>query len=139
LNEAEEIFIKTFIQKELRSRWLTRLASDRTRIKQLNRLAHTFIDDLDRRYVYEKDKLPIEVSQSVQKLLSEWKKSNPAELCHVVSACDKDGEAMSLNTADKVDSLTFGAIIIIIPNKLAYYHTERSNLNMQPFYVLYHP
>jgi hypothetical protein len=46
-------------------------------------------------------------------------KSNPAELCHVISACDRDGEAMSLNAADKIGSLTFGAIIIIIPNKLA--------------------
>jgi len=35
--------------------------------------------------------------------------------------------------------LTFGAIIIVIPDKLAYYHTERSNINKQPFYVLLHP
>ncbi len=46
---------------------------------------------------------------------------------------------MNLEEAETDYYLTFGAIIIIIPDKLAYYHTERSNLNMQPFYVMFRP
>jgi hypothetical protein len=45
-----------------------------------------------------------------------------------------------MNTFAESDYLlTAGAVIIIIPDKLAYYHTEQSNLNRQPFYILFRP
>ena len=96
-----------------------------------------FISDLDPRYVFDKDNPPPEIAAKVQKELNAWKKANPKQLCYIIADGDEDGQTMSLQEAEIAYSLTFGAIIILIPNKLAYYHTERSNLSKLPFYVLF--
>ena len=140
MNVIEEVFVKTFVARNMRSRWLTRLVSIKTRSKILGRLAHTFELDLDPRFVYDKDNLPTDIAVRVEKVLNHWKKANPEHLCHIMaSSRDRDGEMMNLEEAEADYSLTFGAVIIIIPHKLAYYHTERSNINKEPFYVLFHP
>lgn len=138
MNQAEEIFVKTFIKKDLRERWLNRLALDRARTKLLRKLSHNGLSDLDPRFVYDKEALPSEIALAVNKTLNQWKKTNHDELCRIISAGEHDGELLKLDDAESSYGLTFGAIIIIIPDKLAYYHTERSNLNRQPFYVLFH-
>ena len=139
LNDSEATFVNTFVAREFRERWRTRLASPKTRRKQLNRLAHTFVDDLDPRYVYDKDDLPMAVATQVQAALANWKRAQPTQPCHIISLSrERDGQVMSLPEAETDFELTFGAIIIIIPDTLAYYHTERSNLSKQPFYVLFH-
>jgi hypothetical protein len=138
LNDIETTFVNTFIARDLRERWCTRLASDKTRRKQLNRLAHTFVDDLDPRYIYDKDHLPMAMATQVQTVLARWKRAQPAQPCHIISlSTERDGQMMSLSEAETDFQLTFGAVIIIIADTLAYYHTERSNLSKQPFYVLF--
>jgi hypothetical protein len=138
MNQAEEIFVKTIIKRELRERWLNRLALDRARTKLLRKLSHNGLSDLDPRFVYDKEALPSEVALAVDKTLNQWKTTNHNELCQIISVGQYDGEFLKLDDVDSCYALTFGAIIIIIPDKLAYYHTERSNLNRQPFYVLFH-
>jgi hypothetical protein len=137
---AEETFIKTFVMRDRRETWLNRLASPKTRSKQLNHLAHTFDRDLDQRYMYQKDELPPHVKSKVNDLLAEWKKSDSKQLCHIIAiSSERDGHIMSLQDAETDYLLTFGAIIIIIPDKLAYYQSERSNISQQPTYVLFRP
>jgi hypothetical protein len=138
LNDIEATFVNTFIARDFRERWRTRLASGKTRRKQLNRLAHTFVDDLDPRYVYDKDNLPAAVTTQVRAVLASWKRSQSTQPCYIISlSSERDGQIMSLPAAETDFELTFGAIIVIIPDTLAYYHTERSNLSKQPFYVLF--
>ncbi len=140
MNAIEETFVKTFIVRDRRASWLQRLTSPKTRSKHLNHLAHTFHRDLDDRYLYDKDHLPAHIAQQVHSVLAQWTKSNPNHLCHIVAVRDeRDGQMLPLEEAEADYLLTFGAIIILIPDTLAYYHPERSNLNQQPVYVLFHP
>ena len=58
MNDIETTFVNTFISRDKRERWVSRLASDSGRSKLLNRLAHVFVDDLDPRFVFDKDAVP---------------------------------------------------------------------------------
>jgi hypothetical protein len=140
MNTIEETFIKTFVTRDRRESWLHRLAAPKTRIKQLHRLSHSFDRDLDHRYLYDKEHPPAHVAVKVERLLTEWKKFNRHHLCHIIAFSSKrDGQLMNLEEAETDYSLTFGAVIVVIPDRLAYYHTERSNLSQQPFYILFRP
>lgn len=103
----------------------------------LHKLAHDFVAELDPRFIYDKDNPPPQIARQIQSILKSWKKANPEQLCHIIANSKRDGQEMSLEEAEDDYWLTFGAIIIIIPDKLAYYHTERSNLSRQPLYVLF--
>jgi hypothetical protein len=135
---AEAAFVNAFILGNKRERWLSCLASEKKRNKVLIRLAHVFETDLDPRFVYEKANPPLEIQEEVQLLLAQWRKKNPTELFHlIVYGHDKDGTTMPLVEAESDFDLTFGVVIIIIPNKLAYYHPEQDNLSRQPFKLLF--
>ncbi|MES2462835.1 MAG: hypothetical protein V4671_19810 [Armatimonadota bacterium] len=127
MNPIEETFVKTFIARERRDRWLSFLASDKNRSKLLRRLSHVLEDDLDPRFVYDKEAPPPEVNAQVQKTLTDWRKANPKQLCHVIVNGSKDGQMLNLAEAESDYDLTIGAIIIVIPDKLAFYHPERDN------------
>jgi hypothetical protein len=139
MHAVEETFVRTFITKRLRDRWLTRLQPEKTRTKLLHKLGHVFVEQLDPRFVYDKDNPPPDIARQIQKTLAAWKKANPEQLCHIMAASERDGQTVSLRDVEQDYWLTFGAVIIIIPDKLAYYHTERSNLSKHPFYVLFRP
>ena len=114
LNDIEATFVNTFIARDLRERWRTRLASAKTRRKQLNRLAHTFVDDLEPRYVYDKDDLPTAVATQVRAVLANWKRTQPTQPCHIISlSSERDSQLLSLPEAETDFQLSFGAIIII--------------------------
>nr|WP_309695694.1 hypothetical protein [Armatimonas sp.] len=139
MNPIEETFVKTFIARDRRERWLSFLGSEKNRIKVLGRLAHVFEDDLDPRFVFDKDSPPPEIAAQAGQALAEWTKTNPKQLCHLIVYGDKDGQLMNLSAAESDFDLTCGVIIIVIPNKLAYYHPERDNYSRQPFKLLFHP
>jgi hypothetical protein len=140
MNPSEETFVRTFILRDRRERWLSFLPSEKNRVKLLHRLAHVLEDDLDPRFVYDKEMPPPEVNAQVQNVLSDWRKTNPKQLCHlIVNSSNKDGQMMKLAEAESDYDLTSGAVIILIPDKLAYYHPERDNLSRQTFKLLFHP
>ena len=139
MNPTEETFVKTFIARDRRDRWLSFLASEKNRGKLLHRLAHVLEDDLDPRFVYDKEAPPPEIKVQVRKVLTDWRRANPKQLCHVIVNGDKDGETLNLTEAESDYDLTCGAIIIVVPDKLAYYHPERDNISRQPFKLLLHP
>ena len=136
MNPIEETFVKTFIARERRDRWLSFLASEKKRRKLLQRLAHVREDDLDPRFVYDKESPPKDVSSQVQQVLAQWRRANPEQLCHVIAYGGEEREMMNLAEAESNYDLTCGVIIIIIPNNLAYYHPERDNISRQPFKLL---
>jgi hypothetical protein len=138
-DEIEKQFVNAFIARDKRERWLTLLPDERKRVKLLNRLAHVGTEDLDPRFTFDKEKPPPEIAAQVQKLRKPWEGSQPDRLCYLIANGRRDGETMALEDAESDYDLTTGAIIILIPDKLAYYHTERDNISRQPFYVLYRP
>lgn len=140
MNEIEEMFIKAFITRDKRSRWLSLLGKDKTRRKLTNRLAHVFDTDLDSRFVFDKEEPPAQIKVQVERVLTKWKAEHPQQICHLIAQCqDKDGVMMNLQEAELDYDLTFGVIVIVIPGKLAFYHPERDNISRQPFKVLFRP
>jgi hypothetical protein len=140
MSEAEIAFVNAFVAKDARERWLSLLPSERGRGKITVRLAHTLLKDLDTRFVYDKDAPPPDIAAAVQKVREQWAVRNPKRLCHIIANnSEVDGQTMSLSDAEADPRLTFGALILLIPDRLAYYHTERSNLNKQPYYLLFRP
>lgn len=78
--------------------------------------------------------------RQIEAVLHAWKRIHPQQLCHIIALdSDRDGKMLPLPDALADYGLTAGAILILIPDRLAYYLSERSNLNRQPFYVLFKP
>ncbi|MDQ6630225.1 MAG: hypothetical protein M3Y82_00525 [Verrucomicrobiota bacterium] len=140
MNETEETFVRTFITKEKQNRWLSLLPLKKGRSKMLSRFAHIFVDDVRQKFLHNRDSLTREVAHQIEKVLDVWKKANPEQLCHIMAYNHKiDGQRMNFAGAEASYGLTFGGVIIVVPNKLAFYYTERSNINKEPFYVLFNP
>lgn len=138
--EIEATFVKTFIARDRRERWLVLLSSEKKRHKLLARLPHIFDVDLDPRFVHNENDLAPDIAAQVDKVLRDWRKANLNQLCYILAPCsERDGQMMELSKVETDYSLTYGAVVIVIPDKLAYYRTERSNINKQPYYVLFHP
>ena len=113
INETEETFVRTFIARDRRDRWLSFLPSEKNRGKLLRRLAHSLEVDLDARFVFDKDEPPPDVNAEVQKVLAGWKKANPKQLCYIITNGPdaKDGQMMNLTEAEESLGLTYGSII----------------------------
>lgn len=139
MNTIEETFVRTFISRVRRDRWLTLLPEENGRRKLLRKLSHMLLADLDPRFVFDKDDPPAEIAIQIGEVLKQWQRTNLEQWCHIICHTEKDGTRMKLPEAEQDYGLTCGAIIILIPDKLVYYHTERSNINRQPFYVLFRP
>ena len=137
-SEAEKLWVQTFVARDRRERFLFLLGAGK-RAKAMKKLSHQLDHDLDPRFVFDKEKPPPEVALQIKKVLDRWKHTNPAQTCYIITHGHLPHEMMNLQKAQTSFELTFGAIIILIPDVLAYYHTERSNIDIQPFYVLFHP
>lgn len=137
MSSAEETFIKTFLLPDRRERWLTFLASEKNRGKVLARLAHVFPQDLDMRFVHDKRNPPPPITEQVKSLVKQWQQTNPKQHCHIMAlSSEQDGQIRSLPDIESDSALTHGEVIIIIPDRLAYYHAE-SDRNKEPRYVLF--
>ena len=140
MNQTEETFIKTFVARDKRSRWLSLIAKDKTRLKLTQRLSHVFHTDLDSRFIFDKEEPPTDIKVQVERVLEEWKAADPNQMCHLIADYrDKDGIMMNLQEAESDYDLAFGVIIIVIPDKLAFYHPERDNISRQPCKILFRP
>ena len=140
-NPIEETFVRTFIARDKRERWLSCLASEKSknRLKVVGRLAHVLEKDLDPRFVFDKEAPPAAIAAQAEEALASWRKANPKQLCYLIAYSEKDGQTMPLEDAEADFDLTNGVIIIVIPDTLAYYHPERDNISRQPFKLLFHP
>jgi hypothetical protein len=140
--EIETRFVTAFVKKEQRERYLTLLASAERRHKILNRFAHSAAQDFEARFLYEEENLPQEIADAIAQTLTVQRKTNPTPSGYVLGGGNRDGQTIPLSEISQIDrdaGISFGAIIILIPDTLAYYRTERSNLNRQPFYILFRP
>ena len=139
MNPIEEAFVKAFIAPDRKDRWLQFLPSEKNRTKILARLPHTFYEDCDPRFVYDKRNLPPKIAAQVEAALTEWRTANPAQMCHII-ACSSEQDGTMMRFADTARELPqgFGAIAIVIPDRLAYYYAE-NYLNKEPHYVLFRP
>jgi hypothetical protein len=136
---AEKVFVQNFIARDKRERWLEFLVSEKNRLKVVSRLFDLSRADLDPRFIYERDRLPPGVTAGVEKLLTQWKEADPKQLCHVIAySSDRDGVRMRLDEAERDTTLMSGAVFILIPDRLAYYQTDRQPDKVNK-YVLFRP
>ena len=108
--EHETVFVQTFIRRERRERWLTKLSSRKHRRSFLDRLNHQFRKDLDDRFVIDE--------------LRPWPKS--IERCYMI-ADEREYDGRHVTTteaADAVSSAAFGIVVSFIPGMLACYKDE---------------
>ena len=120
MNEHEEKFVKSFIAKNRRERYLTKLASKKGRKAITDRLAHNL--DFEMKYAYQ-----LQASQHSVKVLEALLKEKGAKgSCYVLSENSKiDGKELLLSEAlNEVVGYTMGTVISCIPGILAYYESE---------------
>jgi superfamily II DNA or RNA helicase len=118
--DHEREFVKAFVPRERRERWLELLANPKQRQKITLQLAHNAVFRSDRI-------VAIEPRQQHAKPLSELltRKGAP-ELCYVISESEElDGREMLLVDALKaIVGYGMGSIVSCIPGRLAYYEAE---------------
>jgi len=109
--EHETAFVRSFIIRERRERWLSQLALPKKRGRLLDRLNHRFHKDLDARFV---------TASRPQILGHDWKE------CYIIASEDRfDGRFVSASeVADILSAAYFGIVVSFIPGKLACYKDE---------------
>jgi hypothetical protein len=109
--EHETAFVRSFIIRERRERWLSQLVLPKKRGRLLDRLNHRFYKDLDARFV----------TASIPYVLG-----HDSNECYVIASEDKyDGRFVSASeVADVLSVAYFGIVVSIIPGKLACYKDE---------------
>ena len=108
--EHETAFVQSFIMRERRERYLTKLASRKKRRTFLDHLNHQFRRDLDARFIaYGARTWPNNVNQ-----------------CYILAdEVQFDGKLLSSSeAADAVSSACFGIVVSFVPGKLACYKDE---------------
>jgi hypothetical protein len=109
--EHETAFVRSFIVRERRERWLSQLALPKKRGHLLDRLNHQFHEDLDARFV---------MTSGPPMTGHDWK-----ECYAIASEARFDGRFVSASeVADVVSAAYFGIVVSIIPGKLACYKDE---------------
>lgn len=120
MNEHEEKFVKSFIVKSRRERYITQLSSKKRRHTIIHRLAHNF--DFDEKYAF---KIPSSqhIVRVIEKLLFE---RGAKKTCYIISEnVEIDGKELSLSeTLKEVVGYTMGTILSCIPGVLVYYESE---------------
>jgi len=109
--EHETAFVRAFIIRERRERWLSQLALPKRRGRLLDRLNHQFHKDLDARFV----------TASGPHILGHASKE-----CYIIASEGKyDGRFVSASeVADIVSAAYFGIVVSIVPGKMACYKDE---------------
>ena len=109
IHESE--FVRSFIVRERRERYLAKLANPKQRAAFLDRLNHQFHRDVDERFVRDSPERKIPTGD---------------ELCYLV-ASEREFDARLVpasNVPDILSSAYFGIIVSYIPGKLAAYKDE---------------
>ena len=119
MRPEEEAFVRRFVLRDKRDRWLSLLAAAKSRNKITNRLYHHASVDFDSRYIRQ---LPhLDVAGLVELL----RQRGAGRECFVISNADDDGTQQSLVAAvEKHLGWGFGAVLICLPDRLAFVETE---------------
>ena len=120
MNPHEEQFVRSFIVRKKRDRYLTQLESKKGRPALLNGFNHCH--DLDRRYVT----LIPSNQQSATSIESLLRQKGAPGTCYVMSGDrDIDGREMSLSDAlDEIVGVNIGTFVSCLPGKLGYFEME---------------
>lgn len=133
MNQTEEVFVTTFIQKRRRERAIFELESESRRGGFLNRLCHNFFDVFDERYLQP----IVESGLGGAELLKMLKKKGAGKTCHVISCNEAiDGKQIPIDEAIEA-AMGFGlpSILICKPDSLAYFEAEQEQ-GAPPRYLL---
>ncbi|HAD82453.1 MAG: hypothetical protein A2509_08745 [Candidatus Edwardsbacteria bacterium RIFOXYD12_FULL_50_11] len=119
----EEQFIRAFIIKEKKERYLTLLQTQKGRHKITRRLAHS--SDIDNKCI----RLIPNHEQTPNKIYKILKQRNAPEICHVISEDVKiDNKDLPLEEAlVNIIGKGSGTILSCIPGQLGYYEGEDQN------------
>ncbi len=121
MNQTEEVFVTTFIQKRRRERAVFELESRRGAF--LSRLCHHFADVFDERYLQR----IVKPSLNGSRLLKMLKRQGAEKTCYVIS-CNEAVDGRLLLLEDAIEAaMGFGlpSILICEPNSLAYFEAEQ--------------
>ncbi len=131
MNQHELEFVKSFIRKEYKERYLTLLKSEKGRNKLRYELSQR--NDLDLKY----STLIPKKSQNFEEIYRMLIEYNPPSSCYIMSSYGfTDEKEMPLDLALKktIDN-SFNTLISCIPGKLAYFELEYDDLK----YLLHRP
>ena len=107
----ESAFVRSFIIRERRDRYIAKLANPKQRAAFLDRLNHQFHRDIDNRFVCESPdrKIP-----------------DGDEICYLIaSEREFDGRLVAASDVPEIlSSAYFGIIVSYVPGKLAAYKDE---------------
>jgi hypothetical protein len=109
--EQETAFVRSFIIRERRERWLSQLASPKNRGRFLDRLNHQFHKDLDIRFLTDSD------PRSHKQV---------SEPCYIIASEDEyDGRFLAASDVEEIlRSACFGIVVSFVPGEVACYKDE---------------
>jgi hypothetical protein len=109
--EHESAFIRAFIIRERRERYLSQLVLPKKRAKLLDRLNHRFHKDLDSRWISESRPSSVPAAN---------------HLCYIIaSESEYDGRVVSARDVSEILSAAFfGIVVSFVPGKIAAYKDE---------------
>ena len=109
--EHEAAFVRAFIIRERRERYLSQLALPKKRAKLLDRINHRFDKDLDHRWISESQPTSVPIAN---------------HSCYIIAAeRDYDGRIVSAREVPEILSAAFfGIVVSCVPGKLACFKGE---------------
>lgn len=115
LDKHELEFVRAFVIRERRERYLSKLSSKKHRRRFLDRLNHKAIEDLDHRFIVE--------SVDEDDLMRQARQSD----CRIIADQERfDARTVSYDEAwEALSDAYFGIIVSFIPGKLACYQDEQ--------------
>lgn len=123
LSDAEQQFVRAFVQRTRRERARFELGSAQRRSAFLNRLCHRYVDVLEPRYL-----APLaDALEDPHRLLAHLRQHGALREVSVISMHDLyDGRTMSLSEAlDALFFYPFPSILVCIPDALCYFQAEQ--------------
>ena len=109
--EHESAFIRAFIIRERRERYLSQLSRPKKRTKFLDRLNHQFHKDLDSRWISGSQPPAVPAAN---------------HLCYIIaSEGEYDGRIVpARDVSDILSAASFGIVVSFVPGKIAAYKDE---------------
>jgi hypothetical protein len=123
MNQTEEIFVNTFIQKNRRDRALYELTTESKRWKFCDRLCHDYLGMFESKYLQPISDLGFDPVGLLKRLT----KLGAKETCHVISSYDDvDGKQLPLEEAIQATlGRGFPSVLICVADSLAYFEAEQ--------------